>query len=261
MSTKKILSDLTQVKDEQLFWENNDPLQFTDSTEISDRFSNLKPSTKIITLRVPEHLLTNIKLIANKRDIPYQSLLKVFLQEKVNEELQTPFLKMKRSVVRKTAVGMLSVFLIGLLSYGYLVQPIKAVGSSMDPSYPTGTYYLLDKLAYTVSSPQRGEVVIFHSPSQTGSMYFKRVVGLPGEKIKIENDELYVNGEKLYEPYTKGKTIAKDFPKAGEELLVPGNSYYVLGDNREESLDSRNFGFVTKESITGKLSLCYWNCE
>lgn len=254
-------ANITNITDDEKFWKQNDPTDFVLADDISDRFSSLKPSTKIITLRVPAHLLTNLKLIANKRDIPYQSLLKVFLQEKVNEELQTPFLKLKRKTVRKTLSAAIVFFTAVSLTYSYLASPIHAEGTSMAPNYPNDTYFMLDKVAYTTNAPQRGDVVVFHSPSQPNSMYFKRIVGLPGEKMSIKSDGVYINDHKLYEPYAQGSTLSKNFPTTGSEVTIPGNSYYVLGDNRENSTDSRDFGFITKENITGKISACYWNCK
>jgi len=261
MTRQKSLQDTINTDEESAFWANHDPDQFVDDIDFSDQFTNLKPSTKIITLRVPEHLLTNIKLIANKRDIPYQSLLKHFLQEKVNKELQTPFLRLRRNIARKSAITAFSLFALLAIGYGFVAQPIHAQGISMAPNYNTNTYYLLDKLAYTVSSPQRGDVVVFSSPSQPKSNFFKRIIALPEEKISIKDGNVYINGEKIYESYATGQNQTKSFPSANQELTVPGNSYYVLGDNRESSTDSRDFGFITKENITGKVSVCYWNCK
>jgi signal peptidase I len=258
----KIITDqpINSSKETQ-YWDQHNPKDYVSSETIFDKFISLKPSTKIITLRLPEHLLTNLKLIANKRDIPYQSLLKVFLQEKVNEELQTPFLKLKRKSVRKTLAGIAVVLITGVFTYSNLVNPIRAVGSSMGPNYPTNTYYLLDKVSYKLEQPKRGDVVVFHSPNQPNTQYFKRIIGLPGEKVNIINGYVYINGEKLYEPYSMGSTESKSYPALDLSIIVPDNSFYVLGDNRTESTDSRDFGFVTKEDILGKVSICYWNCN
>ncbi len=259
--TKNAMQSIIDVRDEQLFWQQNDPSEFSEIIDLSDQFTNLKPSTKVITLRVPEHLLNHLKLIANKRDIPYQSLLKYFLQEKVNEELQTPFLKLRSKVIKKTVVSVAALFIVASMTYTFVVQPIHAQGISMDPSYHADTYYLLDKLVYTTSSPQRGDVVVFSSPSQPKSNFFKRIIGLPGEKVSIQDGNIYISGQKLSEPYASGKTEVRNFPLNNQEIIVPGNSYYLLGDNRDGSIDSRDFGFVTKEAITGKVTTCYWNCQ
>lgn len=260
MSTNHSSAPLTK-EEEQSFWETHNPADFTQKEQLTDQFENLKPSTKIITLRVPEHLLTNLKLIANKRDIPYQSLLKVFLQEKVREEMQTPFLQLRKKVVRKTITGVAAVVLALSLTYGYVVQPVQVLGASMSPNYPTKTYYFLDKLSYDLDTPKRGEVVVFHSPLHPGEKYIKRIVGLPNETVMIKDGTVYINGEKIYEPYAQGETIPKSFPSDMQELTVPGNSYYVLGDNRSSSIDSREFGFIAQNSITGKVTACYWNCQ
>jgi signal peptidase I len=254
-------SKVINTSEEQKFWEENDFGNFVTNIEENESLSNLKPSTKIITLRVPEHLLSNLKLIANKRDIPYQSLLKNFLQEKINEELQTPFLKLRRKAVRTTIVSTLGIMITFLITYNFLIQPIKAVGPSMTPSLPTNTYYWLDKLAYRLIKPQRGDVVVFNSPTQLGSQFVKRVIGLPGDKIKIVNNRIKVNDQLLNEDYITGETNSKMFPNDEMEIIVPGNSYYVLGDNRDESTDSRDFGFVSRENIIGRVGNCYWNCK
>lgn len=248
-------------KKEVEFWSKQNPDEFLVDLDESERLTNLKPSTKNITLRVPEHLLNNIRMIANKRDIPYQSLLKMFLQEKVNEELQTPFLALRKKVVKKAMVT--TFLLLGLLSitYGFVVSPIKAAGTSMDPNFPSDTYYLMDKIGYSVDTPKRGDVIVFHSPTSPKSMFFKRIIALPGERLAIHDGAIYINGEKLYEPYTDGSTESHSIPEGSGEITIPGNSYYVLGDNRATSTDSREFGFLPRESIVGKVAGCYWHCQ
>jgi signal peptidase I len=211
-------------------------------------------------LRVPEHLLTNLKLIANKRDIPYQSLLKYFLQEKVDQELQTPFIKLRRKAVKKGLQVLLGFIALSVATYGFLVQPIRAQGDSMIPTYTADSYYFLDKAVYKISAPQRGDVVVFASPNQANMLYFKRIIGLPGDVLTINNGNVYINGTLLVEPYVIGRTETKNFPLTEASIIIPGNSYFVLGDNRGQSTDSRDFGFIVKESILGKIAGCYWHC-
>lgn len=258
MSKNLSTQQVVNATDEVSFWQTHQPGRHSLPLVNNTKFLSLKPSTKTITIRVPEHLLTNLKLIANKRDVPYQSLLKHFLQEKVDQELQTPFLKLRRRGV-KTTTRFIAALLVSFgVTYAYVVQPIKAQGNSMAPALPNNTYYLLDKLSIKLRAPQRNEIVVFNSPSLANTWFVKRVVGMPGDRLALVKNHLVVNGQSVALIDTD---LSVSFPQNEVEITVPGNSYYVLGDNVDESTDSRSFGFVTKENIIGVVGTCYWNCQ
>lgn len=146
------------------------------------------------------------------------------------------------------------------LIYLFVAQPHKVSGSSMVPTFHNGDYILTDKLSYRFGSPKRGDIIVLKNPRDESQDFIKRIIALSGEKIKIEENFVYINGQLLKESYlpagtnTSGGTFLKDM----EEIKVGANQYFVFGDNRSHSSDSRAWGGVTKEEIVGKVFFRYW---
>lgn len=157
------------------------------------------------------------------------------------------------------------VFAIAIFLFIYLLvlQPHKIKGDSMQPNYPDGEFLLTDKLSYRFGQPERGDVIVFEAPGVEGEEYIKRIIGLPGEKVMVKGSRVYINGKILEEPYLSQslETSSGIFSTEGKEVVVPQGSYYVLGDNRPASSDSRTWGFVTKQKINGKAWVIYWPPE
>lgn len=154
----------------------------------------------------------------------------------------------------------LSIFVI---VYLFVVQPNVIKGKSMNPNYYDGEYYLTSKMAYRITNPQRGDVIIFVAPNNPNVDYIERVIALPGETVEIIGGKILVNGNLLDEPYlVQGtETLPEKFLSENIKVTVPLNRYFTLGDNRSYSLDSRDFGFLPREKIVGKVTICYWNCR
>lgn len=154
----------------------------------------------------------------------------------------------------------LSIFVI---TYLFVVQPHQIRGKAMEPNYIDGQYYLTSKIAYRKGSPQRGDVIVFASPNNPDIDYIKRIIALPGETVELKNGRVYVNDRVLEEPYLapNTETLGSQFLPENQKVTVPENQYFVLGDNRAHSSDSREWGFVQKEKIAGKVTLCYYNCS
>lgn len=156
----------------------------------------------------------------------------------------------------------LSVF---VLLYLFVAQPNQVKGSSMVPNFTDGEYLLTDKLTYQFSKPKRGDVVVFKAPSTEACAedeceYIKRIIGLPGDKVMVENNQVYLNGQLLVENFLPEDfvTEAGDFCDEGKEITVPESQYLVFGDNRSHSRDSRWFGPINKELILGRALFKYW---
>jgi signal peptidase I len=132
---------------------------------------------------------------------------------------------------------------------------IRVDGFSMLPTLQSHQYVLVNRLAYRLGSPQTGDVIVFHYPRDPEQEYIKRVIGLPGDRVQIASGEVMVNGMLIDEPY-----IA-DAPLYQTEWTVPENSLFVLGDNRNNSSDSHNWGPVPMEYVVGKAVLIYWPLE
>ncbi|HEC22499.1 MAG TPA: signal peptidase I [Chloroflexi bacterium] len=126
-------------------------------------------------------------------------------------------------------------------------------GISMEPTLHTGQYLIVNRLAYRFGTPQRGDVIVFDFPGNTNDDYVKRIIGLPGETVTIENGHVYIDGVELDEPYTSSGT-----PNYQGTWYVPPGSYFVMGDNRPHSSDSRSWGMLDEEYIVGKAWLSYW---
>ena len=130
----------------------------------------------------------------------------------------------------------------------------------MEPNFHNGDYILTEKVSYKFRDPKRGEVIVFKAPNRPDADYIKRVIGLPNEKIKVIAGTIYVDQKKLdetYEPITF-ETYSGKFLKENEEFTIPNGKYFVLGDNRSHSSDSREFGPIEKSSIVGRAIIRYW---
>src|SRR3989338_3315005 len=157
----------------------------------------------------------------------------------------------------ETIVVALSIFVV---VYLFIVQPHEVKGNSMEPNFHNNEYILTDKISYKFGQPQRGDVVIFKAPTNPDIDYIKRVIAVAGERVRIEKGDIYINGQQLSEPYLNDRTLL--FPgssiKDGEEIVVPDEHLFVLGDNRPHSSDSREFGPIPKRSVIGRAFLRYW---
>jgi signal peptidase I len=155
---------------------------------------------------------------------------------------------------------LLKVLLLVALSFcSYLffsrlvVTAVEVRGASMAPTLRSGDRCLLNRFAYLTREPQRGELVVLKDP-ETGDLIVKRIVGLPCETVIMRNDAAYVNGQRVFEPYAS-RFIRNDMSPLGKATVIPRDCYFVLGDNRTRSVDSRTFGPVARESILGVISL------
>lgn len=154
----------------------------------------------------------------------------------------------------------------------FLFSPFIVDGPSMQPNFETGERLIVNKMLYTFREPRFGEVVVFDVPEQHRK-FIKRVIGVPGDKIRLEGDELYINDKLVEEPYIKKAIEAAhaagsmyndyglkyNFPNDSvQETIVPEGTIFALGDNRGNSTDSRMIGFVKKEEIVGRADIIFW---
>ena len=170
-------------------------------------------------------------------------------------------------LVRAIGIAMLAVVVIRL----FFVTPAVVNGASMMPTFEDGDYVLLNKLGPAMSGYDRLDIVVFETGEHEN--YIKRIIGLPGDHIEYVEDELWINGERFAEPYldeykealTDRGPLTRDFTIDGAlgQSVVPEGHYFVLGDNRRGSLDSRSpeVGFVSADAIVGKASLIFWPFE
>ncbi len=130
---------------------------------------------------------------------------------------------------------------------------IRVESISMQPTLYAGNFVLVNKLAYRIGKPSRGDIIVFrYPPDPTQVPYIKRVIGLPGDQVHITDGKVYINGELMVEPYLVTTT------NRGGDWTVPQNSLFVMGDNRNNSSDSRSWGYVPLGNVIGKAEVVYW---
>ncbi|KKU14682.1 signal peptidase I [Candidatus Wolfebacteria bacterium RIFCSPLOWO2_01_FULL_45_19] len=153
-------------------------------------------------------------------------------------------------IVEVLVVAIVAVWLIR----SFLIQPFLISGASMEPNFSDGHYLLVDQVTYKFREPQRGEIAVFRSPADSSIFFIKRLIGLPGESIVVKGGSVFINGEQLKEGY-----IASDLKTFGDQnLTLEENEYFVLGDNRAFSFDSRNWGPLGRERVIGVVRLRLW---
>ena len=158
-------------------------------------------------------------------------------------------------------IGEILVFAIGIFFFVYLLimRPHKISGVSMSPNYPDSEYLLTEKVSYYKSPPKRGDVVVF-TPPVSSDDYIKRIIGLPGENISIKESKVYINKELLKEDYLVGDVYTQggSFLAEGQSYKIREGEFFVMGDNRSHSYDSRSFGPIKWKVITGRAWVIYW---
>lgn len=146
------------------------------------------------------------------------------------------------------------------LIYLFIAQPHKVSGLSMFPTFNDGDYIMTDKLSYRFGSPKKGDIIVLKNPRNEEQDFIKRIIAVPGDTLKVEESSVYVNGQRLAESYLPSGTYTRSggFLNEGVEIKAGPNQYFVFGDNRERSSDSREWGSLTKEEIIGKVFFRYW---
>jgi signal peptidase I len=161
------------------------------------------------------------------------------------------FTRFAREIIETLALVAAIYALVNLASARFIVE-----GPSMEPNFETGQFLIVSRVHYMIGNPSRGDIVVFHYPNNPEQDYIKRVIGLPGETVEIRDTLVYINGEPLDEPYINEPcepSLCRDMTR---ELAA--GEYFVMGDNRNHSSDSRSFGPVDQRFIVGEALLRYW---
>jgi signal peptidase I len=148
-----------------------------------------------------------------------------------------------------------------LVIYAFLFRPFQVDGQSMYPNFHDKEYVITNLITLRFQAPKLGDVVVFKAPPDPNKDYIKRIIGVPGDTVSIKDGNVYLNG-KLFDESTflkpDVKTYGETFLKDGDSVTVPADEYFVLGDNRPYSSDSREWGFVKKDELIGESLLVYW---
>ena len=176
-------------------------------------------------------------------------------QETEDEEQKRPFWKEMLELV----LYLLTAFIICLLIIKFIAVRSIVDGSSMNPLLADRDNLIVQKISYYFHEPERFDVIVFELKNEPGTHYIKRVIGLPGERVQIKEGRVYINGE-LLEDDTYGNELMEKSYRASEEVVLGEDEYFVLGDNRNRSQDSRTVyvGNVNKKQILGKAWLRIW---
>jgi signal peptidase I len=183
----------------------------------------------------------------------------------------------RKSLVREYGEALVVAVLLALFIRAFLVQAFTIPSGSMMETLLIGDYILVNKLLYGPEipftdvhlpgfrDPARGDIIVFKYPNDEARDFIKRIVAVGGETVQVRDNRVYVDGRALTEPYVRPGSMAAlpsahcNYPYGCEPTVVPPGSYFVMGDNRDNSQDSRYWGFVKREKIRGKAFLIYWS--
>lgn len=165
----------------------------------------------------------------------------------------------KRYRLVREVIETIILTLLMFLVIRFAVQNFNVEGPSMEPTLHNGELILVDKWTYLFRAPTRGDVIVFVAPPHPDQDYVKRIIGIPGDHITIDNTKVYVDGVLLSEAYVSPINQGNPYlNNAITNMLVPEGKYFVLGDDRIRSSDSRDWGFVPRANIIGRAALVYW---
>lgn len=156
----------------------------------------------------------------------------------------------------RQCTGLTTILALSALSYWlishFVIQSVQVVGNSMAPTLISSGYYWLDRYSYLFENPRPDDIVAVRDP-QDNTLLVKRIIAVPGQSVCLKNGKVYVNGKLLHEPYLPPCTRTYAYTPSGNEFISIGNNYFVMGDNRNISLDSRIIGAVPRKDILGKV--------
>ena len=186
--------------------------------------------------------------------------------------------KINRSVFREYVEAIVFALVLALIIKAFVIQAFKIPSGSMIPTLLKGDQILVNKFIYgirvpfsdvklfPIRAPKRGDIVVFEYPSNRRVHYIKRLVGLPGDKLEIKDKKLYINGERFEVESTQFEDMMIMPSVAGprdnfDSITVPPNSFFMMGDNRDNSRDSRYWGYVDKSELVGNAVIIYWSWD
>ncbi len=186
-------------------------------------------------------------------------MYEVSTKELSNQAKATQFLGSIGKAIYSLIETILVALVLAIVLYLFIMTPHEVVGNSMYPTYKNGEFLMANKISYKVSDPQRGDVIIFKfSESQD---FIKRVIGTPGDEVMIKDGKIYINGELLDESdYLDSSVITNggSYLHEGQTITIGDGQYFVSGDNRTNSSDSRDFGPIQMDAIKGKAWIVYF---
>ena len=157
------------------------------------------------------------------------------------------------SALRELVETLILTLVTYLLVRTFLFETYRVVGQSMEPTLQQDQRLIVSKLSYRLHEPQRGDIIVFHDPQDPSRNLIKRIIGLPGEILEIRNGQVFINEQQLNESYLASHNLREQPPTP-----IPDGYYFVMGDNRNNSSDSRSWGVLSADQIVGKAAFTYW---
>jgi len=174
--------------------------------------------------------------------------------------------KAHKSVIRQYAEAFIIAIVLALVIRTLVVQAFKIPSGSMLPTLQIGDHILVNKFLFWFTDPQRGDIIVFRFPQDEGRDFIKRVIALPGESVEIRGKEVFVNRKPLRESYAAHLDRAiQENPHSPRDnfgpVVVPAGQLFMMGDNRDYSMDSRFWGFLDRNKVKGKAFIIYWSWD
>ncbi len=169
---------------------------------------------------------------------------------------------MLKKILEFFKIVIISLVIILPIRY-FIIQPFYVKGASMEPTFHDHQYLIIDEIGYRFNEPKRGDIVVFRYPQNPQEYFIKRVIGLPGERVEVRDGSVYVYNDKYPEGFVLDESAyladnIKTYDLSEEIVTLRDNEYFVLGDNRNASKDSRSFGPVNKSFLTGRVMFRGW---
>lgn len=158
------------------------------------------------------------------------------------------------SFIKELPLLIIVAFVVAWAIKSFIIQPFFIPSGSMEPTFFDGDHVLVNKFVYRFSKPERGDVIVFKYPLDTSKDYIKRVIAVGGETVEVRSGDVFINGKEIYEPYLKSEVVGSDYGP----IKIPANKFFVLGDNRDNSSDSRTWGLLPPKNILGRAVVLYW---
>jgi len=172
----------------------------------------------------------------------------------------------RKSIYREYLEAIVIAIALALVIRTFVVQAFKIPSGSMIPTLLIGDHILVNKFIYRFEKPERGDIIVFKYPQDPSRDFIKRLIGKPGDTLEIRNKQVFINGKPLYEPYVihEGGEAAVGIPSVRDNygpITIPEGYFFVMGDNRDCSLDSRFWGLLPEDMIKGKAFIIYWSWD
>lgn len=169
---------------------------------------------------------------------------------------------MLRKILEFFKIVIISLVIILPIRY-FIIQPFYVKGASMEPTFHDHQYLIIDEISYRFNDPQRGDIIVFRYPQNPQEYFIKRIIGLPGERVEIRDGNIYIYNDKYPEGFVLDESVyladnIRTYDLSEEIVTLRGGEYFVLGDNRNASKDSRSFGAVNKSFLTGRVMFRGW---